>query len=88
MELSNVEVITSLLANTQSEKRVTGPRMTRRPSDSSYVAPAAKSVRPQCRCGICPKCHDNERWERIFQEKFADPYYYARRVRRDSSLNV
>jgi hypothetical protein len=29
---------------------------------------------------------DNARWERIFQEKFADPNYYAKPLRRDSSL--
>jgi hypothetical protein len=30
-------------------------------------------------------CADNERWERIFKEKFADPDYYAPRPARFSS---
>ncbi len=42
----------------------------------------------RCKCGLCPKCRDNARWERIFQEKFADPNYYALRpVRQSSSLD-
>ena len=31
-----------------------------------------------CKCGICPDCIDNARWERIFAAKFADPHYYTR----------
>jgi hypothetical protein len=42
----------------------------------------------RCRCGECPPCLENARWERIFEEKFADPNYYAPRdVQRGSSLN-
>jgi len=33
----------------------------------------------RCECGTCRLCLQNARWERIFQEKFADPFYYAPR---------
>jgi hypothetical protein len=36
--------------------------------------------RPGCRCGECPTCLEDARWERIFKEKFADPSYYQGRV--------
>ena len=40
-----------------------------------------------CRCGKCSACKDNARWERIFNEKFADPDYYTpRSVPQGSSL--
>ena len=41
----------------------------------------------RCRCGRCTTCQENDRWERIFQEKFADPNYYdPRPIRRTSPL--
>src|SRR5690349_4077371 len=52
-------------------------------------APAFLPVeeRPRCRCGQCPPCMDNAKWERIFNEKFADPLYYSERpFARGSSL--
>jgi len=39
----------------------------------------------RCQCGQCASCHDNARWERIFQEKFADPTYYSRGFSRQRS---
>jgi hypothetical protein len=48
----------------------------------------SKKSRLRCRCGICKTCQDSTRWERIFQEKFADPDYYERRLpHQGSSLN-
>jgi hypothetical protein len=38
-----------------------------------------------CRCKQCAACLDDARWERIFQEKFADPSYYGRNQHRTSS---
>ncbi len=41
-----------------------------------------------CGCGRCRWCVDNARWDRIFNEKFADPAYYQKlTVRQDSSLS-
>jgi hypothetical protein len=40
-----------------------------------------------CTCGSCGRCLDNARWNRIFDEKFADPSYYSRmHIRHRSSL--
>jgi hypothetical protein len=52
-----------------------------------YTAPVGqlKKTSRRCRCGSCPTCQDGARWERIFQEKFADPDYYTRRVQRHGS---
>jgi hypothetical protein len=36
--------------------------------------------RERCRCGSCPSCQEDARWDRIFTEKFADPTYYAERL--------
>jgi hypothetical protein len=33
----------------------------------------------RCRCGQCPRCRDEARWDRIFNERFADPDYYKER---------
>jgi|HubBroStandDraft_1064217.scaffolds.fasta_scaffold14349_4 hypothetical protein len=41
--------------------------------------------RPLCKCGRCKWCLDNVRWNRIFDEKFADPSYYDRLPVRSSS---
>jgi hypothetical protein len=39
-----------------------------------------KRLRRQgCHCGACHSCTENARWERIFNEKFADPTYYKKR---------
>jgi hypothetical protein len=47
------------------------------------VEPAGKRRRDggRCRCGLCRSCMDNERWERIFREKFATPDYYRGEIR-------
>jgi hypothetical protein len=44
---------------------------------------AAKSRRAsgRCRCGQCRSCQENARWERIFQEKFANSDYYHHDIR-------
>lgn len=41
--------------------------------------------RPRCHCGICPRCLDDAKWERIFNEKFADPDYYLERLTQQGS---
>jgi len=49
--------------------------------------PFDRSQEPKrrCQCGSCTPCREAARWERVFQEKFADPDYYARRIPRHSS---
>jgi hypothetical protein len=41
--------------------------------------------RQHCQCGLCMWCLDNARWNRIFDEKFADPTYYEGVVVRHNS---
>jgi len=43
----------------------------------------AKSRRAsgRCSCGQCRNCQENARWERIFQEKFANSDYYHHDIR-------
>lgn len=51
-------------------------------------APARSSKSRRCTCGKCRACIDNARWESVYQEKFADPFYYAlREPKQTSALN-
>ena len=51
--------------------------------DSAPEARPAKSRRAsgRCHCGQCRNCQENARWERIFQEKFANSDYYHHDIR-------
>jgi len=50
--------------------------------------PVSRTKVRRCACGKCRACIDNARWESVFQEKFADPYYYSlRHPKQGSSLN-
>lgn len=58
-----------------------------RPRTALAKLPAAtRKASNRCTCQVCAICIDNARWERIFQEKFADPDYYSPPLRRDSCL--
>jgi hypothetical protein len=60
----------------------------RRPKTAASDLPYAGPPKRRCQCGVCPACRDAAKWERIFQEKFADPDYYGvRQVRFGSSLS-
>jgi hypothetical protein len=44
--------------------------------------------RQLCKCGVCRWCLDNLRWDRIFNERFADPTYYGTlTIRHNSALS-
>jgi hypothetical protein len=48
--------------------------------------PLARASKPRrtsgrCQCGQCRTCQENARWERIFQEKFANSDYYHHDIR-------
>jgi hypothetical protein len=43
------------------------------------------SPKRRCECGTCPFCIESARWDRIFQEKFADPTYYSKTPPRHAS---
>jgi hypothetical protein len=82
MQLSTPQTIQALLASIGQPEP--GPR---------HRAPAIvkpKPVRPYKASGCardctCRTCSDNARWERIFQEKFADPGYYSTPTTRNGS---
>jgi hypothetical protein len=85
MELSDPSVIVALLEGI--ERRPGKPRARRGLVGDNTITKAERSRR-RCNCGTCAFCKENARWERIFQEKFADPYYYTqRKVKHVSSLS-
>jgi len=90
MELADQGRLAALILSSAAQTRRSGPRMTRKSAGmpTVYQPPTHKVMHRACRCGMCDKCKENARWERIFQAKFADPDYYARRViRHESPLN-
>jgi len=88
MELADPRLLQTLLSATTPRRR---PVRKRDNATADFLTAGSKPQRPprRCRCGACPLCLENARWERIFAEKFADPKYYQRDqyLRRDSSLN-
>jgi hypothetical protein len=70
-------------ARSRPGRSVSGRRAVRNVSPEKSFArpvPLPKRLRHQrCNCGACPTCAENARWERIFNEKFADPSYYSGR---------
>jgi hypothetical protein len=80
VELSDSKDIAALLAAQKQTQRPPVPQRTR-------LAPRAVRRR-RCHCGACATCMENARWEKIFNEKFADPNYYKPQpVRHLSSLS-
>jgi hypothetical protein len=54
------------------------------PRHVETVEPApikARRTSGRCHCGQCRNCQENARWERIFQEKFANSDYYHHDIR-------
>jgi hypothetical protein len=87
MELASSSVIDSYVArlNSPSQRR---PRTRLR---GGLPSGPKRAPRPQrtCVCGGCATCLENSRWERIFNDKFADPNYYGPRpAPLGSSLNA
>ena len=80
VELSDSKEIAALLAaQKQAQRPTTTPRL-------RLVGRTGR--RHRCQCGSCSTCVENARWEKIFNEKFADPNYYkSQPVRHTSSLS-
>lgn len=78
MELANPETIAVLCSVPMASAQ-------RDPRPSARKPAAARGRSRRCECGHCRQCLENARWERIFQEKFADPNYYAGLVVRTAS---
>jgi hypothetical protein len=82
MELSDDKVLESLLRDWEREQQARKAQYRGRnttPDPSDFVLARGKSSRRRCGCGLCANCKENERWEKIFQTKFADPDYYRHR---------
>ena len=82
MELADPKLIAFLTVIPTKRKHVA-----RRGTPESITPVRTLRVR-RCRCGECPQCMENARWDRIFNEKFADSEYYAPKpVRFGSTLD-
>jgi len=80
VELSDSKEIAALLA--------AHPQAQRPPTPARARISTRSSRRHRCHCGVCPACAENARWDKIFNEKFADPNYYkAQPIRHVSSLS-
>ena len=77
MELADPRMIEELLA---VHTRISRRRPARKKQSvvvKVSVGHCAKVRR--CHCGTCPRCCEEARWNRIFNERFADPDYYKER---------
>lgn len=77
MELADPRMIEELLA---THARISRDRPARR--KRSMPDPGTPGRYPRlkrCHCGTCPRCREEARWDRIFNERFADPDYYKKR---------
>jgi hypothetical protein len=83
MELADPSIITALFPETG--EGVNRQPYSRRPKSSGQKRRGPVAKRIVCRCGECSTCHDNAKWERIFREKFEDPFYYSRWQERSGS---
>ena len=79
VELSDSKEIAALLAAQQQMQR---------PQTQQRTRVGVRAARRRCHCGACSTCQENARWDKIFNEKFADPNYYKPQpVRHTSSLS-
>jgi hypothetical protein len=79
VQLSDPKEIAALLAAQEQVQRV-------KPAPRTRIS--VRPTRRRCQCGSCSTCLENARWDKIFNEKFADPDYYKRQpVRHTSSLS-
>jgi hypothetical protein len=77
MELADPRTVEALLAVHARIPR--GRPRGWRPVTTVRLSMARCPIVKRCRCGVCCRCQENARWERIFNERFADPEYYKER---------
>ena len=75
IQLAEENILDALRGPVQRQPRMTTNAS--RPSLDRHRFQVA--VRP-CSCGKCARCVENARWDRIFNEKFADPDYYSQPI--------
>lgn len=79
MELADPRTIEELLA---THARISSARQARKKRSMALPTGHGAAHYPKvkrCRCGTCPRCREEARWDRIFNERFADPNYYKDR---------
>jgi hypothetical protein len=77
LELSDANALQAVLNIGQATQR---PRQRRDDGAPPTTNQHSTMALRRCKCGHCRVCLDNAKWERIFQEKFADPNYYTPRL--------
>jgi hypothetical protein len=80
MELADPRTVAELFAEHARIQR--GRPSGRRPGQRQASTPRVNAPCPKvkrCHCGQCFRCQEEARWERIFNERFADPEYYKER---------
>jgi hypothetical protein len=75
--MNNVIVVSMLMTDVTSDTRKELHRGLAGRPRKIFRDPLAPYV--GCKCGVCPRCLDNAKWNRRF-EKFVDPTYYSRSV--------
>jgi hypothetical protein len=86
-ELADVE-LADFAAIAQITESLPASKPVRRGRSERMEAPVRRTRSRRCTCGKCRTCIDNARWESVFQQKFADPFYYSlRHPKQGSSLN-
>ena len=83
MELADPRMIAELLAT--HARTVRGRAGQKKPPVLAKATNAASTKAKRCHCGQCVRCQENARWDRIFNERFADPNYYKERPARFGS---
>ena len=78
MELADPRTIEKLLATHARICRVRSARRKRSAPPAENLVSRCPKVK-RCHCGTCPRCMEEARWDRIFNERFADPDYYKGR---------
>ena len=85
MELADPRIVQELLAAHYKISRGR-PAHNKHPRLTGVSMASSRKTR-RCHCGQCQRCLEDARWERIFNERFADPdYYKARPTHFGSSL--
>jgi len=75
-----------LNAAAEREAQQIPPKVAAPPPARPHAAELDRPVKTRrmsgrCQCGQCRNCQENARWERIFQEKFANADYYHHEIR-------
>jgi hypothetical protein len=78
MEIATPETIAAILSRMDDKERHScGRRMPPAGEAGRGVSRKPLRGRRRCTCGSCSRCLDDARWEKIYNEKFADSTYYS-----------